>query len=327
MIFDTEFPTCREGVFVPVPFATPEQIVETVVTAEQLGYNAVWGTDFVTPTACYNIPDAAEPNWYEPLITLAYCAARTTRTKLGTGVILAPYREPVMLAKQVATLDQFSQGRLLLGLGLGMCRDELQAILPRLGNAHRGAMLDEHLELLHLLLARDSGKVTYEGKYLEIRGVEMDPKPVQDPLPIYVPGKSAGSLERVAKWGLGYMIKSVTVRERIEALAPYLEKHGRALSEIDVVAESEIYIAATHEAAVEQYFASRHGQFRVTREAKESIVAKSWIGTSTEVIDKIGGAKDAGARHFNVLHIAGDTVEVMLDQLRMFAEEVIPAVS
>ncbi len=327
MIFDTEFPTCREGVFVPVPFATAEQIVDIVVEAERLGYNAVWGTDFVTPTACYNVPDAAEPNWYEPLITLAYCAARTTRIKLGTGVLLVPYREPVMLAKQVATLDQLSQGRFLLGLGLGMCRDELDAILPRLGKAHRGNMLDEHLELLHLLLARDSGKVTYEGKFLEVRGVEMDPKPVQDPLPMYVPGKSAESLERVAKWGLGYMIKSVTYRERVEALAPFLEKHGRELSEIDVVAESELYMAPTHEAAVEAYFASRHGQFRLTKEAQDSIVEKNWIGTAAEIIDKIGKAKDEGARHFCVLHVAGDTVEVMLDQLRMFAEEVIPAVS
>ncbi|MEE9199608.1 MAG: hypothetical protein V3U26_07425, partial [Dehalococcoidia bacterium] len=75
MKFDTEVPTCREGVFVPVPFAGPKEIVQVIQKAESLGYNAVWATDFITPTKGYGIPDAQPPNWYEPLISLAYAAA------------------------------------------------------------------------------------------------------------------------------------------------------------------------------------------------------------------------------------------------------------
>lgn len=163
MKFDIEIPTCREGVFVPSNFATSEQVVETVTFAERLGYDAVWGTDFITPTACYAIPDSAPPNWYEPLVTLAYCAARTTKIKLGTGVLMGIYREPVMLAKQAATLDQLSGGRLLLGLGLGMCRDELDAVKPRESKMHRGNFLDELIELLILLLDHKQDKVSFSG--------------------------------------------------------------------------------------------------------------------------------------------------------------------
>src|SRR5437879_6539688 len=83
MKFDIEIPTCREGVFVPIGFAGPADIVKTVEAAERLGFDAVWATDFLTPTPEYRIPDAAPPNWYEPMVALAYCAARTRAMKLG----------------------------------------------------------------------------------------------------------------------------------------------------------------------------------------------------------------------------------------------------
>ena len=114
----------------PAPFASPRQIAQVIQKAEQLGFNAVWGNDLITPTPGFKIADSQPPNWYEPLITLSYAAAVTERIKLGTGVIVVAYRDPVILAKQAATLDQFSEGRLLLGLGLGTFRDEFEAIQP-----------------------------------------------------------------------------------------------------------------------------------------------------------------------------------------------------
>jgi probable F420-dependent oxidoreductase len=220
MKFDIEIPTCREGVFVPVGFAGPMDIVKTVEEAERLGFDAVWATDFLTPTPEYRIPDAAPPNWYEPIVALAYCAARTRTIKLGTGVLLAPFRDPVILAKQVATLDRFSNGRMLLGLGLGMCRDEFVTVRPRIAKAQRGEILDEMIEALRLLL--DGGKARMSGKHIEFGEIELDPKPIQRRLPIYVPGKTPDAFPRIARFGLGIMVQAAIAHDRIEALKPVL---------------------------------------------------------------------------------------------------------
>ena len=226
MQFDIEFPTCREGVFVPSNFASAEQVVDTVVFAEKLGYGAVWGTDFVAPTPCYAIPDKAPANWYEPIVTLAYAAARTKRIKLGTGVLLGIYREPVILAKQVATLDQLSNGRVLLGLGLGMCRDEFDAVSPRRSKAHRGTLLDELIESLVMLLEHKQVNASYAGKHIEFRDVNLNPKPVQKPLPLYVPVKVADAFDRVARFGLGVMVQAALIKQRLDGLTPILEKQS-----------------------------------------------------------------------------------------------------
>ncbi len=329
MIFDIEIPTCREGVFVPVPFAGPEEIVETVVAAERLGYNAVWATDFVTATPDYGVPDKLPPNWYEPMVTLAFCAARTKTIKLGTGVLLAPLRDPVILAKEAATLDNFSNGRFLLGLGLGMCRDEYVAIKPRDRKARRGTLLEECIEALRLLLSPGNGKVQFSGEYTEFRDIRLDPKPIQNPFPIYVPGRTPEALERVAHHGLGIMVAAAAARERLEALKPVCEKHGRSLADIDLIAEGEIRLASTREKAVAAYTASRQGKFRLEqrRQPLEPVLAANWIGTPEEVSEKIRAVAAAGVAHFNVLHVSGDSMAERLEQMQMFAEEVIPRVN
>ena len=161
--FDIEIPTCREGVFVPCGFAAPE-IVECVKLAEGLGYEAVWATDFLSPTPESGVSVTERPSWFEPMITLAYAAAQTSRIRLGTGIIILPYRDPVILAKQAATLDRLSKGRFLLGLGLGAWRAEFQAVAAWRGRAHRGNMAAEFTEVLRLLpsIARaDSGSIVH----------------------------------------------------------------------------------------------------------------------------------------------------------------------
>ena len=227
--FDTAVPTCREGLFVPVGFAGPEEIVATAVRADELGYHAVWATDLLIPTADYRIPDAEPPNWYDPLVSLAACAVRTERIKLGLGVVMVPFRDPVILAKQVATLDRFAGGRLLLGVGLGFFRMEFEAAQPRLAKAPRGAILDERLEVLIRLL--EAGEVSFEGEYANVRGVEMFPKPVQSPVPVYFPGKTPETLHRVAKWGHGLLVPLAMATDRMELLRSLLEERGRALGD------------------------------------------------------------------------------------------------
>lgn len=128
---------------------------------------------------------------------------------------------------------------MLLGLGLGAFRDEFEAIQPRLRKADRGKVMDEYIEALRLLLGHGEENVSYQERYAEFHDVNLHPRPIQDPLPIYVPGRSPESLQRVARWGLGFMVPASTVQGRLDALQPVLEEYDRDLSQINVIAEAE----------------------------------------------------------------------------------------
>ena len=326
IIYDVEIPTCREGIFVPASFAGPEGITQTVQHAESLGYDAVWATDFITPTASFGIPEQERPNWYEPIVALAAMVGQTQRIKLGTGVLMLPFRDPVVLAKQAATLDRFSDGRLLLGLGLGAFRDEFESVHPGMHKAHRGRFMNERLEVLHLLLNAEDEPVSYEGRYVELDGVSLHPRPQQAPLPFYLPGRSGPGMERIARWGHGDMVPAAAAKEHVEALRPFLERHARELSEIEVIAESELCIADTHHAAVERYRSSRMGRLRIETRGGDlqEFVDQHWIGTVDEVAAKMNRVVADGVTHFNALHVAADNLDERLEQMRRFAEEVIP---
>lgn len=326
MKIDAEFPTCREGVFVPPGFATPDQIVEIVKFAEKLGYHGLWATDFLTPTPDYGVPPGEKPSWYEPLITIAYCAAVTTRIKLGTGLLLAPFREPFILAKQVATIDQFSKGRMLLGLGLGMCRDEFVALNPRRPKARRGDMMDELIELLMRLFS-DEESVTYSGVYNAVSGASLYPKPVQRPLPVYVPIRTEEAFERVARWGLGVTAPAAILPVRLKGLIPNLETHGKKLTDIDVIAEGEVFFGRTREQAIADYQKTRHGQFRARWQSMADFLKENFVGTVDDVVEGLLKLREAGINHFNLIHIAGDTVAARKELMQKFAEEVMPRLS
>jgi len=324
MRFDVEFPNAREGVFVPPGFATPEEIIDVVKLAENLGFWAVWATDFITPTPIYGIPQGEKPDWYEPLIAIAFCAAHTTKIKLGTGLLLAPFRGPVILAKEVATIDRFSNGRMLLGLGLGMARDEFEALMPRLTKAHRGTMMDECIELLTRLFS-DENDVVFEGHYHAVSGANLFPKPLQRPFPIYVPCRSKDAHERVAKWGLGITAPAYTLQPHIEALKPLLEANGRTLNDIDIIAEGEVFFGKNREEAGDRYSKTRHGQFRLRRQPLDQVLDQNWIGTVDEIVEKMSRLKEQGLKHFNILHVPADTLSERKELMQRFAEEVMPA--
>ena len=323
--FDIEIPTCREGVFVPCGFAAPDDVIECVKLAERLGYEAVWATDFLTPPPESGVHAHERPSWYEPMITLAYAAAETRRIKLGTGVIILPYRDPVILAKQAATLDRLSKGRFLLGLGLGAWRSEFRAVAAWRKHAHRGNMAAELTEVLRRLLAHDAGAVTFTGEYVGIRDVALDPKPVQDPLPFYMVGRSDAALDRIAKLGNALMAPHDVVVERKRALAERVGAYGRSIDEFDVLAEGELLLAETFEAAAAAYRDSRFGRYRARQGMDlDRHVAANWVGTPESVAAAIGAVMDQGIDHFNVLHIVGDTLEARFEQMHRFMEDVVP---
>src|SRR5690349_5490594 len=151
MRFGVAIPTCTEGMIYPIPFAGPDDIVALAVEAEQLGYDEVMGNDHLTTQRYVRARWQDPPNYFEPLIALTACAAATSRIGLMTGVIVLPMRDPILLAKQAATLDRFSHGRLVLGVGVGAYREEMEATYPDRREAPRSAWVDESIQALRAL--------------------------------------------------------------------------------------------------------------------------------------------------------------------------------
>ncbi|TMQ22757.1 MAG: LLM class flavin-dependent oxidoreductase [Candidatus Rokuibacteriota bacterium] len=152
MRFSVQLPTCTEGLVNPIPFAAPADFVRLAEAAERLGYAGV------------------SPNFYEVLVTLATVGARTERVHLGTALIVLPLRDPVLLAKQVATLDRLTGGRVILGVGLGAYREEFEAQWPRRASTRRGDIFDESLAALRLLFTER--EASYAGVHVAFEKLE-----------------------------------------------------------------------------------------------------------------------------------------------------------
>lgn len=136
----------------------------------------------------------------DPLDLLAWLAARTSRLRLGTGILVMPEHHPLQLAKRAATIDRLSGGRLFLGVGVGWMREELDAL--GIDPATRGVRTDEAIEAVRAVWADD--EVTFEGRFSRFRRVRSHPKPVQQPIPILVGGHSAGAARRAGRLGDGF---------------------------------------------------------------------------------------------------------------------------
>jgi alkanesulfonate monooxygenase SsuD/methylene tetrahydromethanopterin reductase-like flavin-dependent oxidoreductase (luciferase family) len=186
MKFGVDVPTCLAGMAYPVPFATADEVVRIAVEAEQLGYHEVSGNDHLSTQRFVREAWPQPPDYFEPLMMLATIAAKTSVVRLGTGILVLPMREPVLLAKQIATLDHISGGRVTLAVAAGGYRDEFESVVPDLADASRVDLMAEGIESLRVLF--EQPRSTYEGKYRRFVDVESYPKPVQNPLPIFSGG-------------------------------------------------------------------------------------------------------------------------------------------
>ena len=167
--------------------------------AEKLGYHSVWGNDHMTTQNYVRAEFPVPPRFWEPLITYAFVPPNTTTLRLGTGVLVLPMRRDiVVLAKQIATLDHFSGGRLEFGVGVGAYREEFEALRPD-SKAHRGDMVEEGVQALQAAVPERTA--SFDGKYYSFKDVELFPKPLQKKLPIYFGGNSANHIRRVAEVG------------------------------------------------------------------------------------------------------------------------------
>lgn len=325
--------TGTEGLMYPIPYSSARDVVDLSVYAEKLGFHSVWGNDHIT-TQHYVREEfnGMRPRYYAPLLELAAIAERTTTLKVATALLVLPFRNPLVMAKEIATLDHLSDGRLLLGVGLGAYREEFEAEFGAQAEGMiRGEMLDESMEIMNKLFTEEN--VTYTGKYFDIQNAQCYPHPVQKPFAFYFGGNTTKGYHRVAKWGTGWLPALLTpeeVKSGVSAISEELEKVGRSISEIDIAPQISVSIAKTHEEAVARYEKSqiyRHacslGKSTMKGKDPTDYLNRNLVGSVEEVCEQVERYIDAGVNTFSALIFADNTLEETRDHMAFFSEEII----
>ena len=294
MDFGVWIPNCRH-------LATPDVIRTTAVRAEQLGYDSVWVSDHVV------VPHANVKNFgetvFDPLITLAVAAGATRRVRLGTTVLIVPYRNAVVTAKMVSSLDALSDGRVVLGVGAGWVAAE--SAMLGVPFAERGAMTDEYLDAMRELWT--SREPTFAGKHTQFSGLVFEPKPVQKPHPpIWVGGHSRAALRRTARVGAAWHPINrppAELRAGVAELARLSQAAGRTTPPA-LTLRNDVRILRAGESAPTSTHAGR-------------VLA----GEPAALVDQIAELADCGVEHLVLEFLATDGRELE-GQMTTFAERV-----
>jgi len=332
MIVSVGFPTGMEGLTYPIPFSEPEALLAIAQHAEALGYHSIWGNDHMTTQHYVREEFGRPPRFWEILLTYAWLASQTRSLRFGTGILVLPMRRDIVVtAKQLITLDHLSAGRLELGVGVGAYREEFEALLPD-DKRHRGRIVEEGVRALWILFTQD--RASFEGEFYRFRDVELYPKPLQPKLPIYFGGNNVNQLRRTAKLGDGWLpagLPLARIAADIVQLRQLCEDEGRDFSEIAVAPQYIALVDHDHDRAVERFERSQMHKHLVSltrstlkEQAGISMVDANLVGTPAEVVEKCQALKAAGVTHLLGLYFAVNSVAELLDQMSLFAGEVVP---
>ncbi len=236
----------RIGIFAPLvnPQHDADYVMALGLGAEERGFHSLWLGEHVVLFDEYvsrypyaedaRIPLGGDSGLLEPFITLGFLAAATKRIRLGTAICLVPQRNPVYTAKEVATLDYLSGGRVDFGVGVGWLKEEFDAL--QVPFAGRGARTREYLEVMRRLWC--DPVAAYSGEFYNLPPCRQNPKPVQAPHPpIHFGGESEAALRRVADLGQGWHGFNRTPEEAatgVARLRELLEERGRSLEEVEI---------------------------------------------------------------------------------------------
>lgn len=225
--------------------ASPESIITTARWAEALGYHSVWVTDHVVlpeqvdsyyPYRTHGRWDyLPETVWLDPLLALSWAGAAAPSLKLGTSVLVAPLRNPILLAKQLSTLDFLSGGRVIFGAGAGWMEEEFNLIGQSFSN--RGKRIIEMVKLMQALWTGET--VDFQGEFYQVSGCKMYPRPAQGTIPVVWGGHSEAAIRRIARGGDGWHPTQITLEklaEGITKLKQYCQEYGRDPDSVLIIA-------------------------------------------------------------------------------------------
>lgn len=206
----------------------PDLLGQVAGLAEDLGYDSLWAPDHVVVPSPRVVPSPVDPDepMLDPLVLLGHLAARTRRIRLGTGVVVLPQRNPLVLAKQVSSVDVLSGGRVELGVGAGYLEPELRALGVPLNE--RASRTDEFLAALDALWTSPAPE--FHGRHVDFAGVDAHPRPVQRPLPIVIGGHTPPARRRAARHGAGwygFQLSPEQVRTQVDGLRAAADAAGR----------------------------------------------------------------------------------------------------
>lgn len=216
---------------------TPRGIAEAARAAEAAGFDSVWAGEHIVLPDPRVPPSPMEPDdpGLDSLVALTWAAAASHTLRLVTGIVILPQRNPVVLAKEVVTVDVLSGGRFTLGIGVGYLEPEFRAIGANF--ADRGAVTDEFLEAMQHLWYDD--RPEYHGRFVDFAGVNAYPRPVQTPIPVVVGGRTPAAYRRAvsrANGWYGFALTPDAARSCLEGLAQAASRVARpaSLGELEI---------------------------------------------------------------------------------------------
>ena len=313
------------------PFSTPEALVKLAEAADDLGFNSIWGHGHIVWSSVHvknhlqagrleAIEKSAKPVIFELLTTLSFLAGLTKRVQLGTSILILPFRNPIILARQAAVLDVLSGGRLILGVGLGALKNEFETL--NIPWEKRGKIADEYIKAIRAMWMQPIA--SFNGEFISFSQLEVYPKPFQKPCPpIWIGGRSSYALRRTAMLGDGWLAALYSpeeIKKRINELEEYTKVFRRSLSEIEVSSENYLSITKKSEEARKISALTLKTRFNSIERGEEI----SLIGSPDDVMRKLEEYIRVGIKTFQFRIICRDLNE-MLSMMKIFSYEVMPS--
>ena len=304
-------PGLKLGVFIPHsgPLASPGFLKEVAIEAEESGFTGLWVVD-----APARPPGDRVAHFYEPLTVLGWLAAVTGKVALGTGVLVLPYRNPVLLARSLASIDQLSGGRLILGVGVGHVESE-NRILGAPPYQERGRVSNEWLRVLNSFWMDE--RPQFSGRYVHFEAEELypGPRPLQTPRPpVLVGGLSRSAIRRTVRYGDGYfpIVRPVEeMKHYLTMLEDEAQRQGRSLADFPILALGWTTITSGDGANAQ----GQDGQ-------REPLT-----GTVEQVTADLRAIKEMGVQHVGMFFRRAGSEEEFLQQMRTAAREIMPALA
>lgn len=315
--FGVAIPNAREGgAFEPGRgYGTVDGITAIARAAERAGFDTLWLDDHLAEHHAHD--GGPQPGLLESVVMSAYLAGVTSTIRIGTGVIVLPLRDPVLLARQYAALDHISGGRAVLGVGVG-ARDELEVVRPEQANMHRWETTVARTLAIRTLF--DEGEGSSEEEHTSFGPMTFNPRPVQQPFPIHIATHLAKNLGVVASCAQGWHIAGKTPDE-IAYMTDVLDKEEERLgvAKLERIGHFSVRLAETREVAYEVA-----NEVSPWMRKRGSIDHPGYMfGTPDEVAGRLQAYAAAGLTGVSMIFLGADPADSVAE-LERFAAEVMP---